>query len=156
MNYYLLGIVMVLCLAFGGVVTHYWVDKPPEPKTVVTESVKYDTLTILKKVYITKTVQVQTKGDSIKTYADSIVGDTADVKYNIFHSILDSNKTIRSFWKVDIEPHIQSIVKTITRDSIETKVNNVYLPKPFLMDSFFWTSVIEFGVIVLFVIKTIL
>ena len=157
-NLFLIVILAVLALSTYVAVFFFGRNsvKPPEPKTVVTESVKYDTLTILKKVYVTKTVQVQSKGDSIKTYTDSIAGDTADVKYNISHSVTDSAKAIKSFWKVDIEPHIQSIVKTITRDSIETRVNTVYLPKPLLLNDWFYVSMAEAGLIVLFIIKLIL
>jgi len=126
--------------------------KPSEPKIEIRETVKYDTLTAIRKVYINRYIESQSKGDSIKSYSDSIVGDTNQVKFDITHSVTDSQKVIRSWWKVNIEPHISTIIKTITRDSIQTKINNVYLTKPFFMDSWFYVSLISWVVTALAII----
>jgi len=126
--------------------------KAPTGKVEIRETVKYDTVQTIKKLYINRYIESQSKGDSIKSYSDSIVGDTNQVKFDIFHSVQDSQKTIRSWWKVNIEPHISTIIKTITRDSIQTKINNVYLTKPFLMDSWFYVSLISWLVTALAII----
>ena len=126
--------------------------KPPTATVQVKEVVKYDTLMAIRKIYINRYIETESKGDSIKSYTDSIVGDTLEVKYNISHSVKDSLKTIQSFWKVNIEPHLTTIIKTITRDSIQTKINNVYLTKPALLDTWFYVSAISWVVTILAII----
>lgn len=126
--------------------------KPPTASVVERETIKYDTVTAIKKVYINRYIEVKVKGDSIKSYSDSIVGDTLETKYDITHSVTDSQKTIRSWWKVNIEPRFRTITKIITRDSIQTKINNVYLTTPFLLNSWFYVSVISWFVAALAII----
>lgn len=121
-------------------------------KVEVRETVKYDTVTAIKKVFINRFLETKTAGDSIHTYTDTIVGDTLDTKYNIQHTISDSQKTIRSWWKVNIEPHLTTIIKTITKDSIQTKINNIYIPKPFLMNSWFYVSLISWVIAILAIV----
>lgn len=126
--------------------------KPPQPKVVVTEKVKYDTTTVIRKVFVNK-IQYIPRKDSTRIYVDSIVGKQNEVDYKIKHTVKDSNKVVLpSIWEVAIEPHLTTITKVITRDSIETKINNVYLPKPFLLNEYFWTTV---GLAFLFALKLI-
>ncbi len=126
--------------------------KPPVGSVVERETIKYDTVQTIKRIYVNRFVETKTKGDSIKTYEDRIMGDTLETKYDIFHSVSDSQKTIRSWWKVNIEPRFRTVIKTITRDSIQTKINNIYLTKPFLMDSWFYISLISWIVTALAII----
>lgn len=126
--------------------------KSPEGKIEIRETVKLDTVTAIRKIYVNRYIETESKGDSIKSYSDSIVGDTLDTKYNIQHTISDSQKTIRSWWKVNIEPHLTTIIKTITKDSIQTKINNIYIPKPFLMNSWFYVSLISWVIAILAIV----
>jgi len=147
-----IAIVLVIATYVGVFVLGRNSIKAPVGKIEVKEVIRYDTVQTIKRIYINRLVEAKTKGDSIKTYEDRIVGDTLETKYDIFHSVSDSQKTIRSWWKVNIEPHISTIIKTITRDSIQTKINNVYLTKPFLMDSWFYVSLISWLVTALAII----
>lgn len=122
--------------------------KPPAATVEVKEVVKYDTATVIRKVFVNKTQYIAK--DSTRIYADSIVGKQNEVDYKIKHTIKDSNKVVLpSIWEVAIKPHLTTITKVITRDSIQTKVNNVYLPKPFLMDTYFYTTVVSVGLLIL-------
>ena len=138
-----IAIVLVIATYVGVFVLGRNSVKPPVGSVVERETIKYDTVQTIKRIYINRLVEAKTKGDSIKTYEDRIVGDTLETKYDIFHSVSDSQKTIRSWWKINIEPRFRTVTKTITRDSIQTKINNVYLMKPFLMDSWFYVSLIS-------------
>jgi hypothetical protein len=115
--------------------------KPPEGKVEVRETIKFDTVSVIKRIYVNRLVEVETKGDSIKSYSDKIVGDTLDTKYEIFHSVIDSQKTIRSWWKVNIEPRFRTITKVVTRDSIQTKIDTKYLPVPWFLNNYFYVSI---------------
>ncbi len=126
--------------------------KPPTATVQVKEVVKYDTVRAIRKIYVNRYIETESKGDSIKSYSDSVVGDTLEVKYSIQHSVSDSQKVVRSWWKVNIEPHLTTIIKTVTRDSIQTKITNVYIPKPFLLDSWFYVSLISWIVTALAII----
>jgi uncharacterized membrane protein YvbJ len=126
--------------------------KPPIGKVEIKETVKYDTLTTIKRIFVNRIVESKVKGDSIRAYADSIMADTNDIKYKIFHSISDSQKVVRSWWKIDIEPHLKTITKIVTRDSIETKINNVYLSTPFFLNRWFYATLAELGIIILLII----
>ena len=126
--------------------------KPVQGSIEVKEVIKYDTVQTIRKIFINRYVQVETKRDSIKSYSDSISGDTLETKYDILHTVLDSFKTIHSLWKVHIEPRFRTITKTVTKDSIQTKINNVYLTKPFFLDTYFWSTVTLFVITVLMII----
>ena len=122
--------------------------KPQAATVEVKEVVKYDTATVIRKVFVNKTQYIAK--DSTRIYTDSIVGKQNEVDYKIKHTIKDSNKVVLpSIWEVAIKPHLTTITKVITRDSIQTKVNNVYLPKPFLMDTYFYTTVVSVGLLIL-------
>ncbi len=122
--------------------------KPPTATVEVKEVVKYDTATVIRKVFVNKIQYIAR--ESTRIYSDSIVGKQNEVDFKIKHTVKDSNKVVLpSIWEVTIEPHLTTITKIITRDSIQTKVNNVYLTKPFLMDSWFYTSVVATFLLIL-------
>ncbi len=116
--------------------------KPPQPSVVVTERIHYDTATVIRKVFINK-VQYILRPDSTRVYADSVMGKQNEVDYKIKHTLKDSNKVLLpSIWEVNIEPRFRTITKIITRDSIQVKVNNVYLQVPFFLNPHFWGEII--------------
>ena len=116
--------------------------KKAEPKIEIKETIKYDTVSTIKKIFVNRYSETKTAGDSVKSYSDSIMGDTLGTKYQIQHTISDSQKTIRSWWKVDIEPRFRTITKYITKDSIQTKVNTEYVSLPFFLNPHFYGEIV--------------
>lgn len=156
MNKNLLLWAIIICVIVASYVATFFIGrsmvKPPRPKVEVKEMVKYDTTMVIKKVFVNK-IQYVPRPDSTRVYADSIVGKQNEVDFKIKHTITDSAKTILpSVWEVAIEPHLTTITKIITKDSIETKINNVYLSKPFFMDTYFYTTIIATFLLILRII----
>ena len=125
----------------------------PKPKIEIKERVVYDT------VYTTKTITfTKVKKDTIRLtepeqffYADSILGTKNEVGYNIKHTI-KGNKEILSSWNVKLEPKTKIITQYVTKDSIRTISNDIYISKPFFLDHWFWINMIAFGIIILQII----
>lgn len=126
--------------------------KKSEPKIEIKEVVKYDTTNVIKRIYVNRYIESPSKTDSVKRYSDTIKGDTLDTKYQITHTISDSQKVVRSWWQVNIEPRFRTITKIVTRDSIQTKINTEYITKPFFLDTYFYTT---FAAVFLLILRMI-
>ena len=113
----------------------------PKPTIVIKETVRYDTLTTTKTISFTKVRKDTIRIPLAFTYADSIMGDTNQVKYDIKHTI-QNDKEILTSWKVNLEPRFTEIIKYITKDSVRTIIEAKYISLPFFLNTYFWSSII--------------
>lgn len=84
----------------------------------------------------------------ITEYADSLKGTEDKVEYNIKHTIQDSD-SVYSTWDLKIKNLVTTVSDKITIDSTKTVVEYKYIPKPIILNEWFWISALEFAAIIL-------
>jgi len=131
------------------IVSHF----TPKPTSEVKETVKYDTVKVVKQVKFTETKYIDryVSKDSARTYIDSTMGTKSEVQYKIKHTIRDDKKVL-SDWEVNLEPKINVITKYITKDSVRTIVEAKYYQAPWFLNTYFYTTIIATAIAILAII----
>lgn len=109
--------------------------------------IKTDTLEVSDTVIFRDTIEIKTGTNTVAQYdssnkaittKDSISGYHNMASYKIYHeAIIDSNMKVQNFWDLWIQPTILNYVKYKTVEV--TKLETVYVDKPFFMDVWFYT-----------------
>jgi hypothetical protein len=125
----------------------------PKPTSEVKETVKYDTVKVVKQVKFTETKYIDRyiSKDSARTYVDSTMGTKSEVDYKIKHTIRDDKKVL-SDWEVNLEPKINIVTKYVTKDSVRTIVEAKYYQAPFFLNTYFYTTIVTTVIAILAII----
>lgn len=155
-TYIIGGLVVIILAFFLG-----WFARPSDkPITIVTETVKYDTLKTEKFIdrEITKTI-IKTdtvyQDKAVTVYTDSLQGSENEVEYNIKHTIEDGD-SVRSIWDLQIKNLVTTINQYTVKDSVQTILEYKYVSKPFFLNEWFWVSLVELVGIILIAVMAVL
>lgn len=143
------GIVVLIGAFFLG-----WFSKPSEEPRIETKIVREIDTVEVEKIIEKKVFRTVSKIDTvyqdkrITEYADSLKGTEDKVEYNIKHTIQDSD-SVYSTWDLKIKNLVTTVSDKITIDSTKTVVEYKYIPKPIILNEWFWISALEFAAIIL-------
>jgi len=114
----------------------------PKPQIEVKERIVYDTLKTVKTITVTKRDTItRTIRETGIAYVDSIEGTKDEVDYKIIHSIFDFGEVL-SDWQVEVKPLIKTVTQYVTKDSIRTVVDVKYIPQPFFLNPYFYSTIV--------------
>lgn len=144
----IVGVIIVLIA--GLCVGRYIIPLHQKPTIETKETIVKDTVTVEKTIRIFEKSKPEIIRDTNKTICsivDSIKGTQNEVAYKIKHTTKNLGEYF-SDWEIELKPYFKTITEYITKDSIQTVVNTEYIPKPFLLDVWFYVSVFLAGLAV--------
>lgn len=130
---------------------------PDPPKTTIREHTIHDTTYVPTDPIIIHDTTNATRTKTAITSSTS--GTKQGVDYKAEVTISEIDKDLEKYpadWKVDFIPPPAKIIKEIvTRDSLIEKTVTKYVKPPFFLNEWFYVSLVEGVIVVLFIVKAL-